>query len=117
MASGTIRPRWTSISTLVEQGAFEETLSALELVVEHLERGRLTMDESIAWYEAGLGLMRRCSHLLEQAELRISALDAENPAILLTTIDWSAKLLGTPMSHSALRSPGIVDRLRRAARP
>ena len=47
--------------------------------MEHLERGRLTMDESIAWYEAGLGLMRRCSQLLEQAELRISALDAENP--------------------------------------
>jgi exodeoxyribonuclease VII small subunit len=75
-----IPPSLESISTLVEQGAFEETLSALELVVEHLERGRLTMDESIAWYEAGLGLMRRCSHLLEQAELRISALDAENPA-------------------------------------
>jgi exodeoxyribonuclease VII small subunit len=68
-----------SITTLVEEGAFEETLSALELVVEHLERGRLTMDESLAWYEAGLGLMRRCSHLLEQAELRISALDAESP--------------------------------------
>jgi exodeoxyribonuclease VII small subunit len=73
-------PSLESIRTLVEQGAFEETLSALELVVEHLERGRLTMDESIAWYEAGLGLMRRCSHLLEQAELRISALDTENPA-------------------------------------
>ena len=73
-------PSLESVSRLVEQGAFEETLSALELVVEHLERGRLTMDESIAWYEAGLGLMRRCSHLLEQAELRISALDAENPA-------------------------------------
>lgn len=69
-----------SINKLVEGGSFEETLSALELVVEHLERGRLTMDESIAWYEAGLRLMRRCSDLLEQAELRISALDAENPA-------------------------------------
>jgi len=69
-------PSLQTISTLVEDGAFEETLSALELVVEHLERGRLTMDESIAWYEAGLGLMRRCSQLLEQAELRISALDA-----------------------------------------
>jgi exodeoxyribonuclease VII small subunit len=68
-------PSLDSIATLVEEGAFEETLSALEFVVEHLERGRLTMDESIAWYEAGLGLMRRCSHLLEQAELRISALD------------------------------------------
>jgi exodeoxyribonuclease VII small subunit len=69
-------PSLQRISTLVEDGVFEETLSALELVVEHLERGRLTMDESIAWYEAGLGLMRRCSQLLEQAELRISALDA-----------------------------------------
>ncbi len=68
-----------TISSLVQDGAFEETLSALELVVEHLERGRLTMEESIAWYEAGLGLMRRCSQLLEQAELRISALDGGNP--------------------------------------
>src|SRR5688572_24794191 len=73
-------PSLETISTLVEDGAFEETLSALELVVEHLERGRLTMDQSIAWYETGLGLMRRCSQLLEQAELRISALDAGNPA-------------------------------------
>jgi exodeoxyribonuclease VII small subunit len=73
-------PSLERISALVEEGAFEETLSALELVVEHLERGRLTLDESIAWYEAGLGLMRRCSRLLEQAELRISALDAEDPA-------------------------------------
>ena len=72
-------PSLEIIGTLVETGAFEETLSALEMVVEHLERGQLTMDESIAWYEAGLGLMRRCSQLLEQAELRISELDAENP--------------------------------------
>jgi exodeoxyribonuclease VII small subunit len=68
-----------SIGVLIEAGTFEETLSALETVVEHLENGRLTMDESIAWYEAGLGLMRRCSLLLEQAELRISALDAGTP--------------------------------------
>ena len=72
-------PSLETIGALVKDGTFEETLSALELVVEHLERGRLTMDESIAWYEAGLGLMRRCSQLLEQAELRISALDAGNP--------------------------------------
>jgi exodeoxyribonuclease VII small subunit len=65
------------LSGLIKNGAFEETLEALEAVVEHLERGRLTMDESIAWYEAGLGLSRRCSELLEQAELRVSRLDAE----------------------------------------
>ena len=73
-------PSLETVNTLVAEGAFEETLSALELVVEHLERGQLTMDESISWYEAGLGLMRRCSQLLEQAELRISELDAGNPS-------------------------------------
>ena len=89
-------PSLETIGALVKDGAFEETLSALELVVEPLERGRLTMDESIAWYEAGLGLMRRCSQLLEQAELRISALDAENPmragSVRMTSSDdsWDA---------------------------
>ena len=70
-------PSLVDLTALIENGAFEETLEALEAVVAHLERGRLTMDESIAWYEAGLGLSRRCSELLEQAELRISRLDAE----------------------------------------
>ena len=70
-------PSLPEIHALVLNGAFEETLAALEAVVEHLERGRMTMEESIAWYEAGLGLTRRCSELLERAELRISTLDAE----------------------------------------
>lgn len=73
-------PSLDTLGALVREGAFEEALRALEAVVEHLERGRLTMDESIAWYEAGLGLTRRCSDLLEQAELRISTLDADYSA-------------------------------------
>jgi len=73
-------PTLETINALVEDGAFEEVLHALEGVVEHLEQGRLTMDESIAWYEAGLQLTRRCSEILEQAELRITTLDAEYTA-------------------------------------
>lgn len=73
-------PSLQTIKTLVEEGAFEEVLHALEAVVQHLERGRLTLDESIAWYEAGLELSRRCSELLEQADLRISTLDADYAA-------------------------------------
>ena len=72
-----VPPSLEEIKVLVEEGAFEETLAALEAVVEHLERGRLTMDESVAWYEAGLRLRRRCSELVEQAELRIRQFDAE----------------------------------------
>jgi exodeoxyribonuclease VII small subunit len=84
-------PSLTELSALIENGAFEETLEALEAVVEHLERGRLTMDESIAWYEAGLGLSRRCSELLEQAELRISRLDAEYFGTTQSAPSWASE--------------------------
>ena len=85
------QPSLMELSALIENGAFEETLEALEAVVEHLERGRLTMDESIAWYEAGLGLSRRCSDLLEQAELRINRLDAEYFGMSDRTPTWASE--------------------------
>ena len=68
-------PSLESARRLMHEGAFEETLAVLEAVVEHLERGRLSIDESILWYETGLGLSRRCTNLLEQAELRIRTLE------------------------------------------
>ncbi len=84
-------PSLQEIGALVQEGAFEETLEALEAVVAHLEHGRLRMDESIAWYEAGLGLTRRCSELLEQAELRIRTLDAEYLAQSQSESTWASK--------------------------
>ena len=63
------------VQALIADGAFEDTLSALEAVVDHLERGRLSIDESVTWYELGLGLSRRCADLLQQAELRISTIE------------------------------------------
>ena len=84
----TALPSMQSISALARDGAFEEVFEALEAVVEHLERGRLTLDESIAWYEAGLSLTRRCSKLLQQAELRIRTLDVENLLLPGTEPPW-----------------------------
>lgn len=68
-------PSIPSVQALLADGAFEETLKALEAVVEHLERGRLSLDESVTWYELGLELSRRCADLLQQAELRISSIE------------------------------------------
>lgn len=68
-------PSMPAVQALVSDGAFEETLRALESVVEHLERGRLSIDESVTWYELGLGLSRRCTALLHQAELRIRTIE------------------------------------------
>lgn len=87
--SVTALPSMQSISALAQDGGFEEVFEALEAVVEHLERGRLTLDESIAWYEAGLSLTRRCSELLQQAELRIRSLDIENLVPPGTETPWT----------------------------
>jgi exodeoxyribonuclease VII small subunit len=60
----------------VDRGTFEETYQALEAVVARLERGRLRLDESVACYELGVRLARRCDQILDSAELRVSQLDA-----------------------------------------
>jgi exodeoxyribonuclease VII small subunit len=67
-------PTLAATEALIREGGFEETLAALESVVEHLERGRLTIEESVLWYETGLALTQRCAELLEGAELRIRTL-------------------------------------------
>ena len=68
-------PSIPAVQALIDNGAFEESLNALEAVVEHLERGRLSIEESVTWYELGLGLSRRCTDLLQQAELRIRTIE------------------------------------------
>lgn len=67
-------PALESVEQVVVEGTFEEALTALESVVDHLERSRLSLDQAMAWYEVGLRLSRRCSDLLEQSELRVRLL-------------------------------------------
>jgi exodeoxyribonuclease VII small subunit len=53
---------------------FEEHLTQLEIVVERLERGDLTLDESVRLFEEGMKLSQACKTELEQAEGRIQVL-------------------------------------------
>jgi exodeoxyribonuclease VII small subunit len=53
---------------------FEEDLTKLEGVVERLERGDLTLDESVRLFEEGVRLSAACKKELEQAEGRIQVL-------------------------------------------
>jgi exodeoxyribonuclease VII small subunit len=54
--------------------SFEEQLTALEGVVERLERGELTLDESVSLFEEGVRLSTACKKDLDAAEGRIQAL-------------------------------------------
>jgi len=60
---------------------FEASLEALEQLVEQMEHGQMSLEESLAAYERGVGLYRRCQTALEQAELRVRVLsDPQDPA-------------------------------------
>ena len=59
---------------------FEASLDQLEQLVEKMEHGEMSLEESLAAYERGVGLYRRCQSALEQAELRVRLLsDPGNP--------------------------------------
>ncbi len=53
---------------------FEEQLTALERVVEQLERGELTLEESVKLFEDGVRLSKACKQELDAAEGRIEVL-------------------------------------------
>ena len=53
---------------------FEASLDALEQLVGKMEAGGMSLEESLAAYERGVGLYRQCQQALEQAELRVRLL-------------------------------------------
>ena len=59
---------------------FEHSLDELEQLVAKMEGGELSLDESLASFERGIGLFRHCQQSLQQAELRVRMLlDPEAP--------------------------------------
>ncbi len=59
---------------------FEHSLEELEQLVEKMEHGEMSLEESLAAYERGVGLYRQCQSALEQAELRVRLLsDPDRP--------------------------------------
>lgn len=53
---------------------FEQSMKRLEEIVELLERGEAGLEESLALFEEGSGLMRRCAKLLDEAEQKVTML-------------------------------------------
>lgn len=56
------------------QASFEEQLGELEKVVEQLERGELSLEESVGLFERGMRLSEACKGQLASAESRIQVL-------------------------------------------
>jgi exodeoxyribonuclease VII small subunit len=54
--------------------SFETRMSRLEELVRHLERGDLSLEESIRAFEEGIKLVKECTSVLGEAEKRIQRL-------------------------------------------
>jgi exodeoxyribonuclease VII small subunit len=57
-----------------EKKKFEEALGDLEKVVERLESGELSLEDSLAAFEEGIGLVKFCNQKLTEVEKKIELL-------------------------------------------
>lgn len=60
-----------------ETMTYEEAVAQLESILEKIESGEIGLEASIQEYERGVGLIKRCRAILDQAEQRIEHLDAK----------------------------------------
>ena len=63
---------------------FEDALKGLEDIVERLEKGDLSLDETLSEYENGIKLYKQCIALLEDAEKKIQVLVKDEEGVFRT---------------------------------
>ena len=72
--------------------SFEKSVQELEAIVQLLERGQPTLDESLAQFERGVALVQQCRAALSHAEARIRQ---------LVNIDTDGKAHFRPFAHAS----------------
>ena len=63
---------------------FEKALAELEQLVETMEKGDLTLEESLKQFERGVTLTRACQKALAEAEQKVRILTRDNESAELT---------------------------------
>ncbi|MCR5090192.1 MAG: exodeoxyribonuclease VII small subunit [Oscillospiraceae bacterium] len=51
--------------------SFEESMKRLEEIVTHLEKGDISLQESLTLFEEGSSLLKDCSRMLDEAEQKV----------------------------------------------
>lgn len=75
-----------------EAPSFEKSLVELDAIMDKLESGDTTLDDSLASYERGVGLLKQCYDALRKAELRIQK---------LARVDEEGRPVLEPFEHEA----------------
>ena len=92
----------------VKKLSFERAIEELESIVKRLEDGKVPLEESVAIYERGESLKRRCEELLRQAEARVDKITTDASAARLPAPNrWTSsdgrrdlsRILVAPLQH------------------
>ena len=75
MASG--KPSKRNTGTREHSESLEQSLKQLEKIVETLEGGEITLDDSMKLYEEGVELSKKCLEKLSQTELKLKRLSKD----------------------------------------
>ncbi|ESP93641.1 MULTISPECIES: exodeoxyribonuclease VII small subunit [Pseudoalteromonas] len=63
-----------------ENMSFEEAVNELESIVQEMEHGELTLEQSLKQFERGIKLTQASNHKLQQAEQKVNILLANDEA-------------------------------------
>tara|TARA_B100001059_G_scaffold232198_1_gene269562 strand:+ start:320 stop:559 length:240 start_codon:yes stop_codon:yes gene_type:complete len=70
---------------------FEQSLGSLQTLVERLESGDLSLEESLSAFEQGVVLTRDCQQALSQAEHKVQQLVEKNGELTTEPFDGPAE--------------------------
>ena len=60
---------------------FEQSLTALEKIVDELESGDLPLEKALKKFDEGMALSRQCSRMLDETEKKVTQLVGDNNGI------------------------------------
>lgn len=60
-----------------ESPSFEQSLEEVETIIEAIESGEVGLEKSLAEYERGVKILKRCREILTTAEQRIESLSKD----------------------------------------
>lgn len=66
---------------------FEEAITELEGIVEKMEQGDLTLEESVKYYKKGIEYASFCSKKLEEVEKQVQVIRESKDGYQITDLD------------------------------
>lgn len=71
---------------------FETALDELEAIVTELERGETALEDTIARFERGVGLARRCEDRLDEADKKVALLVKRGERVVEVDLETGEEL-------------------------